>query len=35
MEKVETAVYSNAGASDLIDYNSFAHWILAHDILGT
>lgn len=35
MEKVETAVYSNAGASDLIDYNSFAHWILAHDILGS
>ena len=35
MEKVETAVYSNAGASDLIDYNSFAHWVLAHDILGT
>lgn len=35
MEKVETAVYSNAGASDLIDYNSFAHWVLAHDVLGS
>lgn len=35
MEKVETAVNSNTGASDLIDYNSFAHWILAQDILGS
>lgn len=35
MEKVETAVYSNTEASDFIDYNSFAHWVLAHDILGT
>lgn len=35
MEKVETAVYSNTEASNFIDYNSFAHWVLAHDILGT
>lgn len=35
MEEVENAVYNDAGASDLIDYNSFARWVLGHDILGS
>ena len=35
MERVEDAIYNEKGASDLIDYKSFARWILAHDMLGS
>lgn len=35
MNKVETAVYTHDGVADYIDYESFARWVLCHDILGT
>ncbi len=36
MNTVEEAIFKNDGsAADYIDYESFAKWILAHDILGS
>lgn len=36
MNTVEDAIFKNDGsAADYIDYESFARWILAHDILGS
>ena len=35
MNEFESALYSNADLSTYIDYESFAKWILIHDILGT
>ena len=35
MNTVEKAVFARDNVADYIDYESFARWILAHDILGT
>lgn len=35
MERTEAAVYTLHGASDRVDYESFARWVLIHDILGS
>lgn len=35
MQSAEDVLWSDADPSSLFDYNSFARWILAHDILGT
>ena len=36
MNTVEEAIFKNDGsAADYIDYESFARWILVHDILGS
>lgn len=35
MNSVESAIFSHSGANRYIDYESFAKWLLAHDILGS
>lgn len=35
MQDVENAIFSQDHIGDYIDYESFARWILAHDILGS
>lgn len=35
MGAAEASIYLKENTSDYIDYDSFARWILAHDILGT
>lgn len=35
MNAAENALYTHDHAADYIDYESFARWMLAHDILGT
>lgn len=35
MERIETKLWNQEDMSELIDYDSFARWIVAHDILGT
>ena len=35
MNTVEKALFAHDNVADYIDYESFARWVLAHDILGT
>lgn len=35
INKVEDALYNNTGINEYIDIESFAKWVLIHDILGT
>lgn len=35
METVETAIYDDDRADDYLDMDSFAKWMLIHDVLGT
>ena len=35
MNTAENAIFTNEGMADFIDIESFARWILAHDILGS